>query len=797
VTGTPPGPRASRTDVAGFGCIALAIGLAIGVQRTMLAAAKGSLLADPGVRAKSVGVAAAARALVASCGAAEWSIVGALVALVASAVVAEIRGRAVSRFVAGVLASRPRTMLLVAMLAVLAQTWVFDTGPLLRHDAHAQTGVTALVAENLRAGEAIDWSFRWYGGYPLVAAYGCGFHVVAALAAIALGSLEWGIKAVLLVAGIGTSLGAARLVLRMGCRPGVAVLAGLAPLLSFQHTHTLAWSGKFPEALLYALFPLLLAEAMDLAHATGRAGVRALAGFGLVGGAMAIVHPPLGALGCVVAAGFALAATAFGEGPRASIRTAIRLVVAAVVVLVLAAPLELGVMEERGWILLGRHGFHSGGVADFGLPSGGSLADLLLWRNGWTGDVHAYLGVTLVAGGLCGAVFAARRRRAGAAAVLVAMALCLAMLGGGYLASRASEFLVTLLAVGLALGLDAAGDVQSRRGLPLTVVACLCLVADLGPTLVQAPGAANYAASRAHLERMQAEAGGGRYLRFTRRGAAVGIDDTDNALDVAIDTPLGAHHYMAPNVWSAFTLALLNETRAALGNDDARAAQALRGFALQGVTVIGEDGRSEFGAPRDLPRGLATSPADGCVRLAAGSQVTFGGRVEIAPAPLVEALAHAPFSLYDKEWRAPDTAVRAAARDALDRMGLDAASPRAALLLVSADDATPALLAQGACRGEVLAAATSPALWHARIRVDSPGAVRLAVAWSPRLALSVDGAAPQTPACPDVTGATVLALSAGTHDVDLRPRPLAAANAWWASAAVAATLAVLRLRSRR
>jgi len=58
----------------------------------------------------------------------------------------------------------------------------------------------------------------------------------------------------------------------------------------------------------------------------------------------------------------------------------------------------------------------------------------------------------------------------------------------------------------------------------------------------------------------------------------------------------------------------------------------------------------------------------------------------------------------------------------------------------------------------------------------------------------VDGATPAVAPCSDVAGGTVVVLPEGTHVVEMRPRGLAASNAWWLSAAIALVLIWMRLR---
>lgn len=392
-----------------------------------------------------------------------------------------------------------RAMVGLLLLSLLAVRYYFSVGMFpWAADSPQHIAYTNLVAEALRGGDLIWWTWYLGTGSPFLQFYGFLFFLLAgAVGAVLPTTLALKILLGLLHACSG--LGVYVLLRGTRRRRLAAMVAGAAYVLCFWHTQQVLIMGRLPLALVYVLLPWVLA---GFEHAAAGTRVRwhlaVAAGCAL--GAVVLTHPGYGIWSCLFAALYILLRSAFLR--RAWLPTVTVMGAVLIPGAVVGAALLVPMWFERHATGLAA-AFTLAGVPD---PSWWSL---LVWSNfrffavapteatyNWYGG---YLGLSLVVLALCGLVVRGRLRHAALpAAICLVFSLTLALawstavvqaIPGTFLLAggRYLLFATVFLAVGVGHGVHALQVRYRPHGRQAATLALGLVLFDLGPTTFQQP----------------------------------------------------------------------------------------------------------------------------------------------------------------------------------------------------------------------------------------------------------------------------------------------------------------------
>lgn len=418
-----------------------------------------------------------------------------------------------TRAVALCLATRARvvgSLIAAALLAVRFYfapgeiNWAADSGP---HIAYAW-----IASQAFADGDIPTWTNYLGAGSPYCRFYGFLFYYVAGLVDQVVGDIHGSLKVTLAAGHVLSGLTAFFWARARGIRPGYAVIAGLAYVLTFWHTQQALIMGRFPVAWVYALIPLPFAFVERLVRAPSPR-IDDLAGCAFALALVTFTHP-----------GYGLWATAF-----VSLYAAVRLA---------SAPFRRA-FHVSAAIVLGTclGGYLTAGMALEYAPTGvggfslvhlpdPSWHQLVTWSNfrynpawsharNWYGG---YLGLTVIGFALLSLAGGRRLIRQRSFAPLVCLLVSLVLVFAyrtplaeavpGWQAFNAGRYLLFTALFLSALAPDGLTALHRllRRHRPqaFTAWAILLLAVDLGPTTFQQP----YPSTPQHIvpERYLAEA---------------------------------------------------------------------------------------------------------------------------------------------------------------------------------------------------------------------------------------------------------------------------------------------------
>jgi hypothetical protein len=556
---------------------------------------------------------------------------------VAALAVLQIGWRGVSRLLIEVTRSDRASLMAAAVVAVVAGRFYLDAGLPHQYDAKLHFMRVAETARILAAGEIPDWTFTFYGGYPILRFTGPLFYLLAGALALVTGSAAVGVKLVLGLSHLAGSLLVHRVIRALGGSPRAAFLGAVGVAVCFQRTAEVGVLGRHPVALLYVFLPLLLLVGVRLARRTTIGNV---VGFGASAALVLLSHPGLATYGILAASGFTVL-LAFGEGSwRRAAGAFGGLALAGGVCVVLTAGLVVPALLDRPSYHIATMYTASG--FDLKMPAVPRFLDLIHWRWRSTGAV-TYLGLSLVLLALVGILRRADRRGVRLALAGATLAL-LVFVGGEYLAARSVHFLVPLVAVAAGLGVDR----LPTRAFPWIV---LIVLLDLGPTTVQSPFRPDLAYDVAFVHRVRRETGPERALRVSLRDGTYQTSPFATAYDSGLAMPTGPFREAASIASYPWILGLLDAVEADLERAPTLGPPtrlALRGLGCS--RLLFEDGRRPL-LPAIGGPGLEPEPGLSALRVVGASPA-----VAILTAGETGRLAALPPGDWKAAWRvAPDS----------------------------------------------------------------------------------------------------------------------------------------------
>jgi len=439
---------------------------------------KGILIRDASVSAYSLGMSSRLKALLGAVGFFDILLVTLLVAWIIHLVVLEIRSRRISREIAWLLDSDKRTLLLLSLFLITALRFYFTPGTLFLGDSCLHVQRAYLAGRSLAEGKLPFWTFYNYAGYPFLMYYGPLFYILSAATAVILGSLTISVKMWLFIFHFSSAIVIYFWVREIGLSRWGALVSGLAYGLTFQHIHTVVWTGALPVSAIFLFLPLVLLSIEKI-----------------LGGSLKVWFVIL------VVSTSALILTHQGYAVYSlqliSLYVVLKLVLTRCqmgwrrfVVVVAGIGSGILVCSFFLWPVL----FRTSGIyypkelplLVPAVPGVDFLWKILKWNNMWSGWTIAYIGVSFFLYTLLGSVFAWRKNdpdfsnRTLRSITIVALFAFLSASSGGRVLNLALPFFAVLSSY--------AGQVawrRSRPGLFLLVLIVLCI--DLGSTTIQSP----------------------------------------------------------------------------------------------------------------------------------------------------------------------------------------------------------------------------------------------------------------------------------------------------------------------
>ena len=413
-------------------------------------------------------------------------VLGILTALLVWMVVSELRTRRYSSLLT-TLESRPRGMLLLLLLlGTVVTRYYLNRGAVFMGDATMHLEVSAAVAEHVRRLSAPVWSNYWYGGFPLLEFYApLYFYVTGAITAL-LGDLHSATKLVLWASHLGSMVTMYLFLVTATRRPADALLGALCYGLAFHHMHIILYRGDLHMALIYLLYPTLFMHverhvrgALDLRGAFLRL---AFSAFLLI-----IAHHAYAFFGLVFFSLYALLRYGCDPARRVSLPRAVApLLLALTGGAAMATFLLLPAVADQAWVR-GMPGLPFMILVPTP-PRLGFLKAMLDWQLIGNRNNISYLGISVAALAVLGAIHAWRRRDATALGLLAGGLYALFTLRSGFQYNVKNMNFVVFYSAALA-GFAPAWLATRRVAwasdarLPLSLLALVLL--DLGPTTFQ------------------------------------------------------------------------------------------------------------------------------------------------------------------------------------------------------------------------------------------------------------------------------------------------------------------------
>jgi len=439
---------------------------------------KGALIRDASVSAYSIDISSRVRGLLGALSFFDILLASLLVAGVVHLVVLEVKGRRIRKELAELLDSDRGAILLLSLLLVIALRFYFTPGSLFLGDSCLHVQRAYLAGRSLSEGRLPFWTFYNYAGYPFLMYYGPLFYLLSATTAGIFGSLAGSVKVWLFAFHFFSAIVIFRWVREIGLSRWGALISGLAYGLTFQHIHTVVWTGALPVSAIFLFLPLVLLSIEKI-----------------LGGGLKVWFVIL------VVSTSALVLTHQGYAVYSlqliSLYVVLKLVLTRCQMgwrrfVVVVAGIGAGILicSFFLWPVL----FRTSGIyypkelplLVPAVPGFDFLWKILKWNNMWSGWTIAYIGVSFFLYTLLGSVFAWRKDDPDFSTwtlrsiTIVALFAFLSASSGGRVLNLALPFFAVLSSY--------VGQVawrRSRPGLLLLVLIVLCI--DLGSTTIQSP----------------------------------------------------------------------------------------------------------------------------------------------------------------------------------------------------------------------------------------------------------------------------------------------------------------------
>ncbi len=396
--------------------------------------------------------------------------------LFAAVVLLEFRNRGLTWWLNRLIASETGALITTLVVVAFLTRYYLDPGIPGVFDAKSHLMRTAETARILAAGSSPDWTFTFYGGYPLLRIGAPLTYLTAAIPTLLFGSVTAGLKLTLWLVHVGSALAVYSLIRTIGADRRGAMLGAIAVAISFQYTQSVVLAGRMPVAFLYLLYPLLL---RDLVRLVREPGIRAVLRVSIWTALLVYAHPGLSPYG-VFGGAFLVATLVLGPVDR--VRRVGRVLPLILLAGILAAGLVAGFvvpgMVESSALHVSE--MYASGSLDANFPPDlAGMGRMFTWSNRFTGRSVGYVGISLFLLFLLG-IFRGRENGFLRLGLLLTGGVFAFLVGGGYFSSRSVHFLVVVLAAGAGLGVASFGP----RAFPWLL---LLVLVDLGPTTIQSP----------------------------------------------------------------------------------------------------------------------------------------------------------------------------------------------------------------------------------------------------------------------------------------------------------------------
>lgn len=706
------------------------------------------------------------------------------------------------------------------LFAVIATRSYLTPGQVFMGDAETHMLRSWMFAEHIRHLDTPVWSNAWYGGFPLLANYGCLYFIATAVTTLALGDIHLATK-LLLWSGHIVSVFAMFWFLREVIRQRLPALVGaVAYALTFHRLHILLYQGDLQLSIIFALYPVLLL----LAERYIRIRTNARLTFVLVTvvlAALILNHHGYAFFGLVLFAVYLAARLAVTPAPlweRFKILTLFGCaeVASLMVTSFLWAPFLFAMEEFRGQ---GSSGQTSSAFAIL-LPNPASpilLFKLFRWSAVSDGTSVGYVGLSIGILAVIGAIYGVKRRLPAVVGLAVCAVTALVMVRNNvpYNIKNIDFFMMFVCALS-AWAVIAISDQVTRfaaversrmrwgSAFParVTTVCIGLIVVDLGLTTFQSVFRENYEFKQPMYQKLLA--GHDRYKVIERQ---VLVYDPDKPPDAFFDpnkigipsayaatqTPLGFFHEGAGRSFG-YHAEIVKQMHRDL-NQGRLSELSATGLYLLGVKHIIFRDRYQWFTPRLEPSPLY-SVADGTLELSNASPLLFApkviGMADVAGYPatdLIRDRQYLELETFDYSGRY----FRELVVPLMASMKVDLPRGVADTLITRDGDLRDDVHASEALRPEILDFSTDLKRVTVRYRSNVDAFGQLPFNYFPYLHVAVDGR--QTAIYRSAMNHIVLRVPAGEHVVTVRGvAPPLQEQLLWAS--LAAMLLVVLLPRR-
>jgi len=677
--------------------------------------------------------------------------------------IVEVRARALTTALTG--SDRAPRLIICAGLLLWLGHAILSPGIIATGDAGTHVARVGHLAAVLGSGGSLFWDNYFSGGGTLLQFTGPVFHWAAAVMAFLTADPTPAIKLATALARIAAFWCMVRLLATLGLGPVAASLGGLFYAGGFAVTYMISIRSTFPQAINFAAMPAILL-CVERLRARGLSDRPAMLGLPLAGVLMIGNHPPTVIVFALwVAVFLALRVAQCGLGHRAIPALAAATAATGIGSVFFLVPFAL----EKQFTA---EDFTPSSLVWLDLPPGEQFRHAVTWGAFGLGPVYStYLGYTLIASAIAGAVLVVRGDRSTPGARLwLAAAPVLAMTLFVY-ASYVRHVIFTFFFAAI---LAAAGaDLILRRWPNRPTLATLLLLAFLvesGSLAIQPWIRTDLRPIEAAGFALAARAAGSRVVEVEVAGDGapiISVSPDASPMQVAL-----VQEWRGPHKPDATKAANPIAAAMKLAEADLRAQRRLSAavrslFAALNIGwVVGHDG-----VRLGLPAGWADGSADPAIgahwRIPEATPVMASGHLIAVPRPPYFDAYRFWNSEFESHTPAADAALVAVA-ESVRRMDADPASRRATALLVM--DAPAA--GSAAARAPVISLddyqVTSGQV-HLRLRADRPGFVRLAHPVSPFAVVTLNGQ--RIVPMADVFNLIVLPIAAGESDILITGTP--------------------------
>lgn len=718
---------------------------------------KQALAADPEISAINPGLGGKTTAILAATGPFDWILLSLVILSIMALIFLEWKIDGISSAIGDMLESDRSTLLLVAVLSALATRFYLAPGMFSLGDSSLHVYRAWGAARSFAEGHYPYWSFFNYGGYPFLQFYGPLFHLLVASTASVFGSIDWSAKTWLFIMHWASAFPIYYWARTIGAKRGGSVIAALAYVLSFLHTHTIIWTGALQMSGVFLAFPMVL---LSIEKILAEKGAKWIPVLSISTACLVLFHQGYAASGLQLAVLYAIIRWAI---PSHGTRPGARLVILA------GAGMAAGILICSFFLwntLFNKDGVYLPSellLLRPGIPSREFLKTLLFWRNMWSGWTAAYLGLSLVMFAVFGYISAWKRNRSGEIDVLrhlsiVAFFAILCCANGG----RTINLVLPFLSV------SAFGAILLLRKQPpgkAVVILLAILFLDLGPTTIQSPYRSDHAFIREGMREISKKINPHRAIYGYSSGAGTYYYNWTDSRQTDLIMPTGFFPQGAPHSLNSITAMVdrLNDSGCVLTEDLSDA------LYLWDVSAILTNNRTMFISPE--LEGLATAEGD----------PAYGVVLPSSPLIFSEVLASANddslMVLQERELLQDRLGSESPARRQFARlstvwiqnMKIDRSRGTAERLFVPRTAVTHQETSTDISGAELTIEDYRVEMYHVSIRYTSKteGYLRAAFSWYPDLEVRLDGKPVDNQR--SLLGAIILPTPAGDHLLELIP----------------------------